>query len=101
MPCLYLARKMLNIAFILLIIITMIDTIVDIAYKNTIYDKKEKSTHINWVDLSKAFTKDLEFFKGMANLFSAYSCHPGIFPIYPGFKIQENFCKALLFLYSP
>ena len=59
-------------------------------YKDTVYDKNDKSTHINWVDLSKAFTKELEFFKGMANLFAAYACHPGIFPIYAGFKIQEN-----------
>ena len=59
-------------------------------YKNTVYDKNDKSTQVNWTDLSKAFTKDLDFFKGMANLFAAYACHPGIFPVYAGFKFQEN-----------
>ena len=52
--------------------------------------KNDKSTHANWSDLSKAFKKDLDFFKGMANLFCAYACHPNIFPIYVGFKEKKG-----------
>ena len=55
-------------------------------YKNTKYIKEDKSTHPNWVNFKDAWKKDLDFFKGMANLFTAYACHPGIFPVYAGFK---------------
>ena len=59
-------------------------------YKKTKYKKEDKSTHPNWANIANAFTKELDFFKGMANLFCAYACHPGIFPVYAGFKFQEN-----------
>ena len=64
-------------------------------YKETKYIEEDKSTHPNWVNLGNAFTKDLEFFKGMANLFAAYACHPGIFPVYAGFKFQEGGLKKM------
>ena len=63
-------------------------------YKDTEYIKDNKDTHVNWLDLSKAFTSKLDFFKGMASLFAAYSCHTGIFPIFESFKpIQNGFNK--------
>jgi amino acid permease len=55
-------------------------------YKDTKYVKEDKKTHPNWVNLKDAWKEDLDFFKGMANLFTAYACHPGIFPVYAGFK---------------
>ena len=55
-------------------------------YKENKYIKDDKSTHPNWINLGDAFKKDLDFFKGIANLFTAYACHPGIFPVYAGFK---------------
>ena len=54
--------------------------------KKKYYIKEDKSTHINWVNLGKAFSKDLEFFKGVAALFTANAIHQGIFPIFVGFK---------------
>ena len=57
-------------------------------YKQTKYIKDDKSTHPNWFNFGKAWTKDMDFFKGMANLFTAYACHPGIFPVYRGFKVH-------------
>jgi len=54
------------------------------------YVENDKSTHVNWTHLEKAFTSDLDFFKGMASLFAAYSCITGVFPVYEGFKHQEN-----------
>ena len=59
-------------------------------YKKNIYKEDDKSTHPNWVNLGDAFTEELEFFKGMANLFAAYACHTGVFPVFSGFKYQEN-----------
>jgi amino acid permease len=55
-------------------------------YRNNKYVKEDKSTHPNWVNIKDAWKDDLDFFKGMANLFTAYACHPGIFPVYAGFK---------------
>jgi len=59
-------------------------------YKKTFYKEDDESTHTNWTDLGKAFKKDLDFFKGMANLFCAYACHPNIFPVYAGFKEEKG-----------
>ena len=59
-------------------------------YKETRYVEEDESTHPNWIDLGKAFTKKLDFFKGISTLFAAYACHPGIFPVYAGFKMQEG-----------
>ena len=64
-------------------------------YKDTIYVEEDESTHPNWVNLGDAFTKDLDFFKGMASLFAAYACHTGVFPVYSGFKYQDNGLKKM------
>ena len=55
-------------------------------YKNNIRKEDIEDTHENWIYIGDAFKKDLDFFKGVANLFTAYACHPGIFPVYAGFK---------------
>ena len=59
-------------------------------YKKTIYNKDDESTYTNWFNIKDAFTSKLEFFKGVSTLFAAYACHPGIFPVYAGFKKQEG-----------
>ena len=64
-------------------------------YKDTVYKEDDDSTHPNWINLGEAFKKDLIFFKGIANLIFAYACQSGIFPIYAGFKIQENGLKKM------
>ena len=64
-------------------------------YKKTVYVEEDDSTHENWVNLGNAFTKELDFFKGMASLFAAYACHTGVFPVYSGFKHQENGLKKM------
>ena len=64
-------------------------------YKDTVYKEDDKSTHINWINLGDAFTKDLIFFKGIANLIFAYACQSGIFPIYAGFKIVKDGKKKM------
>ena len=64
-------------------------------YKDTVYKEDDKSTHPNWFNLGKAFTKDLVFFKGIANLIFAYACQSGIFPIFAGFKMQKDGVKKM------
>ena len=59
-------------------------------YKKNEYKEDDETTHPNWTNLKNAFKKDLDFFKGMANLFCAYACHPNIFPIYAGFKEKNG-----------
>ena len=64
-------------------------------YKDTVYVEDDEDTHPNWINLGNAFKKDLVFFKGIANLIFAYACQSGIFPIYGGFKFQEDGLKKM------
>ena len=57
--------------------------------------KEDKNTHLNIFDLRKGFTSDLNFFKGIACIFGAYSCHTGVFPVFSGFKYQESGIKKM------
>ena len=66
-------------------------------YKDNVYVKEDKNTHINLVNIGFAFTKDLHFFKGMACIFGAYSCHTGVFPLFAGFKYQKDGVKKMRF----
>ena len=66
-------------------------------YLKTEYIEEDKNTHPNWFNLGDAFKEDLDFFKGMASLFVAYACHTGVFPVYAGFKYQENGLKKMKF----
>ena len=66
-------------------------------YKDNVYNENDKSTKANWVDLGKAFTKELDFFKGFACIVGAYCCHTGVFPVFTGFKYQENGIKKMKF----
>ena len=45
----------------------------------------------------KAFTKELDFFKGFACIVGAYCCHTGVFPVFTGFKYQDNGVKKMKF----
>ena len=64
-------------------------------YEKEVYKEDDKSTHANWVDLGKAFTKELNFFKGFACIVGAYCCHTGVFPVFAGFKYQEEGVKKM------
>ena len=64
-------------------------------YKKEKYIKEDKNTHPNWINLGKAFTKKLEFFKGLASLFCANAIHPGTFPVFVGFKYQKDGLKKM------
>ena len=66
-------------------------------YKDNVYVKEDKNTHINLINIGTAFTKDLYFFKGMACIYGAYSCHTGVFPLFAGFKYQKDGVKKMRF----
>ena len=66
-------------------------------YKDNVYDENDKSTKVNWIDLGKAFTKELDFFKEFACIVGAYCCHTGVFPVFTGFKYQDNGVKKMKF----
>ena len=57
-----------------------------IYYLDNIYNENDPTTHANWFDISKGFTKELNFFKGIATVFFVYACHPGVFPVYKCLK---------------
>ena len=51
------------------------------------YKEDDPKTHANWFDISKGFTKELNFFTGVATVFFTFTCHPGAFPV---FKTMKN-----------
>ena len=62
-------------------------------YRNEIYRKDDPKTHANWFDISKGFTKELNFFTGMATVFFVFSCHPGAFPVFK--SLRNNIPKRI------
>lgn len=66
------------------------------------YKEDDPSTHANWFDITKGFTKELNFFTGVATVFFTYSCHPGAFPVFKTLKnntekrINTVFFRSLL-----
>ena len=58
-------------------------------YKDTVYKEDDHSTHPNWINLGDAFTKDLIFFKGMANLISLMLVKVGFSLFMPDLKFKR------------
>ena len=74
-------------ALIYSILVIMIETPwFYIYYLDNIYNENDPTTHANWFDMSKGFTKELNFFKGIATIFFDYACHQGVFPVYKCLK---------------
>ena len=76
------------VIYTLIIITIQCDTYYN-HYKKNEYVENDKSTHVNWTHLEKAFTSDLDFFEGMGSFFHAYTCISGIFPVNEGFKYHK------------
>ena len=51
-------------------------------YLNNVFQKNDKSTHANWIDISKAFNSNLDFFTGFATIVFSFSNHQGALPVY-------------------
>lgn len=64
--------------------------------------KNNPSSSVNWYDLSTGFTPELNFFRGTATVFFAYTCHVGAFPVYKTLKhnvirrINKVFRRSIL-----
>ena len=54
------------------------------------YKEDDPKTHANWFDISKGFTKELNFFTGVATVFFTFTCHPGAFPVYKTLKNNND-----------
>ena len=68
-------------------------------FKQNTYREDDINTHPNWVDLGKAFTKKMDFFKGMACLYGAYAGHTGVFPIF-WIEYYFTFFSYYLFIFN-
>ena len=59
-------------------------------YLNNIYVKEDKSTHANWIDITRAFNGNLDFFTGFATIAFSFSCHQGALPVYRSLSPNNN-----------
>jgi amino acid permease len=51
-------------------------------FLKNVYVKEDKSTHPNWIDMTRAFNSDLDFFTGFATIVFAFANHQGALPVY-------------------
>jgi amino acid permease len=56
--------------------------IIETPYYYENFLKNHSPSDVNWYDFSTGFDKHLNFFKGTATVFFAYTCHVGAFPVY-------------------
>ena len=50
-------------------------------YLKNVYVKEDDSTHANWIDISRAFNSNLDFFTGFATIIFSYANHQGALPV--------------------
>ena len=50
-------------------------------FLKNVYVKEDKSTHPNWIDMTRAFNSDLDFFTGFATIVFAFANHQGALPV--------------------
>ncbi len=59
-------------------------------YLKNVYVKEDKSTHANWIDLSRAFNSNLDFFTGFATIIFSFANHQGALPVYRTLKTSDE-----------
>ena len=59
-------------------------------YLNNVYIKEDKSTHANWVDISRSFNPNLDFFTGFATIVFSFSNHQGALPVYRSVNTKDE-----------
>lgn len=55
-------------------------------YINNVYKSDDDSTHANWIDITRSFNSDLDFFTGFATVIFSFACHQGAFPVFRTLK---------------
>ena len=66
-------------------------------YLKNVYKKEDKSTHANWIDISRAFNKNLDFFTGFATIVFSFSCHQGALPVYRTLNTNDESIMSKIF----
>ena len=69
-------------------------------YLKNIYVKEDKSTHPNWIDISRAFNKNLDFFTGFATIIFSFANHQGALPVYRTLKTSDEHTMNKVFALS-
>ena len=59
-------------------------------YKKNVYVKEDKSTHPNWVDITRAFNSNLDFFTAFATIIFSYANHLGALPVFRTLKTSDE-----------
>lgn len=70
----------ISLFFLIGIIIIQCPMYITYFFENT-YKKDDPKYQYNYYDFSVGFDKNMNFFKSVATLFYAYSCHVGAFPV--------------------
>lgn len=69
-------------------------------YLKNVYVKEDKSTHANWVDISRAFNSNLDFFTGFATIIFSFANHQGALPVYRTLKTSDETIMNKVFVRS-
>ena len=69
-------------------------------YLKNVYVKEDKSTHANWVDITRAFNSNLDFFTGFATIIFSFANHQGALPVERSLHTTDEKIMNKVFLIS-
>ena len=69
-------------------------------YLKNVYVKEDKSTHANWIDISRAFNSNLDFFTGFATIIFSFANHQGALPVERSLHTTDEKIMNKVFLIS-
>ena len=69
-------------------------------YLKNVYVKEDKSTHANWVDITRAFNSNLDFFTGFATIIFSFANHQGALPVERALHTTDEKIMNKVFLIS-
>ena len=69
-------------------------------YLKNVYVKDDKSTHANWVDITRAFNSNLDFFTGFATIIFSFANHQGALPVERALHTTDEKIMNKVFLIS-
>jgi len=66
-------------------------------YLKNVYVKEDKSTHANWIDITRAFNSNLDFFTAFCTILYSYANHQGAFPIERSLHTNDDKLMSIVF----
>ena len=66
-------------------------------YLNNVYIKEDNSTHANWIDISRAFNSNLDFFTGFATIIFSFANHQGALPVERALGTKDETIMNIVF----